>query len=124
MRACDCSREASAWTKLSCEHAASCSGASDASCGSCLSTMRSVEASSLLWMWCVRKRPMYPGSDDHSQFSGSPIFAANWRMANDEAAIVAKALNTRNDIPRPPMIKTAGLVGLAGPAESPMVPFL
>jgi hypothetical protein len=67
---------------------------------------------------------MYPGSDNSSQFSDSPIFAANWRMANDEAAIVAKALNTRNDIPRPPMIKTAGLVGLAGPAESPMVPFL
>jgi hypothetical protein len=88
MRACDCSREASAWTKLSCEQASSCSGARDASCGSCLSTMRSVEASSLLWMWCVRKRPMYPGTDDQSQFPGSSLFAKDWRMRNDEATFV------------------------------------
>jgi hypothetical protein len=52
------------------------------------------------------------------------MFAADWRINNDETAIVSQALNTQKDIPRPPMIKTAGLVGLAGLAESPMVPFL
>jgi hypothetical protein len=31
---------------------------------------------------------MYPGSDNQSQFPGSPLFAKDWRMRDDDAAIV------------------------------------
>ncbi len=58
MRACEASREASACRKLEGQQAAWCSGAREASWGSCLSTRRRVEARFWEWMWWARKRPM------------------------------------------------------------------
>lgn len=54
-----------------------------------------------------------------------PISAANLCVVVgiESAAAVATGPHTLNDIPKPPMIKTAGLVGFAGPAESPIVPW-
>jgi hypothetical protein len=54
------SRLASAWTNLSWEHASLNSGASQASCGSSLSTKRTSEARLFSWMWRARYRPRNP----------------------------------------------------------------
>jgi hypothetical protein len=84
------SRLASACTNLSLEQASSNSGASHASCGSTLSTMRSSEARLFWWMCSARCRPMKPAATETHSLARFIYVPAG------------------EHIPKPPTISTVG----------------